>query len=264
MPATETLEGLHLNDPASAAPLLRLDGAVRHRERTRVLDGVTLEVRVGEVAALLGLNGAGKSTLLALAAGALSADAGTVRVAGTDPRRDTARARALIGWLPDPVPLYPELTVGEQVDTAAALSGVAKRLRQSAVARALERLDLGALAPRLCGQLSRGMAQRVGIAQAIVHAPTLLLLDEPTAGLDPVQHARFNALLGELKADMGIVHATHQLGELGAATDRVVILHRGQLRYAANRDTLRTPGALAQAFMDHVLAATQSTPERAA
>ncbi len=213
----------------AAAPILSVDGLSRQWGARRVLDGISCTAARGEVLALLGVNGAGKSTLLRIIAGVLAPDAGRISIDGRTLADDPAAARRLVGWLPEQPPLYPELTVGEYLDFVAALRGLARADRARAIADVLGRLELTDLTRRLCGVLSKGQAQRVGLAQAIVHRPALLLLDEPTSGLDPVQIERVRTLIGALRADSAIVISTHQLAEVRTLADRVVILHGGRL-----------------------------------
>lgn len=234
-------------------PVLEYIDATLRRDGRPVLMGVSMAIEAHSLVALLGANGAGKSTLMALAAGALAPDSGRVRVFGHDPVRDARTLRSRIGWLPDPVPLYPELRVREQVAAAGRLRGLASRAARDAAADALERVGAAAFSERLCGQLSRGEAQRVGLAQAIVHGPDLLLLDEPSAGLDPVQQGRLAELLSVLRGTMTIVHATHHLAE-AAIADRVVILDRGRIRLDARRAELPDAEAIGRAFLGIALA----------
>jgi ABC-2 type transport system ATP-binding protein len=209
--------------------LIRAEAVVRHQGGREVLRGVALALPAGTTLGLLGINGAGKSTLLRVLAGVLAPDAGRVALAGVDLREDPRAARALVGWLPERAPLYPELTVAEGIGFAAALRGLAGRARHAAVARAIERCDLGSVRHRLAAQLSRGFAQRAGLAQAIVHEPPVLLLDEPTAGLDPLQAQRFHALLAELRPGRASVLSSHQLAEVQAGCTHAAILHDGHL-----------------------------------
>jgi ABC-2 type transport system ATP-binding protein len=218
-----------MNSAPPGASLLVVDGVTRRHGTRTVLDGISFAVARGEVLALLGVNGAGKSTLLRLIAGVLAADTGHITIDGRTLADDPAAARRLIGWLPEHPPLYPELTVGEYLDFVAALRGIARADRARAIEDVLARLELAELANRLCGVLSKGQAQRVGLAQAIVHRPPLLLLDEPTSGLDPVQIERFHGLIGALRGDTAIVVSTHQLAEVRTLADRVAILHQGRL-----------------------------------
>jgi len=234
-------------------PALEFVDAVRHRDGIPVLSSVSLAVEPGEQVALLGINGAGKSTMLALAAGVLAPDSGTVRVLGSDPIRYSSLLRQRVGWLPDPVPLYPELRVREQIAASARLRGLPARASRAAAEAAIERIGIEGLADRLCGQLSRGEAQRVGLAQAIAHGPDVLLLDEPAAGLDPVQHARLGSLLASLRGTTAVLHATHHLSD-AAMADRIVMLDRGHVRRIATRAELPNADAIAGAFLAIALA----------
>lgn len=226
--------------------LIEAEGLVRRHGWREVLRGVSFTLAAGQVLGLLGVNGAGKSTLLRLLAGVLAPDAGSVRIAGADLAADPRAARSRVGWLPERAPLYPELTVAESLAFAASLRGLAGAAGRAAVARAIERCGLGEVRTRLCGNLSRGFAQRTGLAQAIVHEPPVLLLDEPTAGLDPLQARRFHELLATLKPGRAIVLSSHQLAEVQAGCDLAAVLHAGVL------DAPAAPGdgsALSARFM---------------
>jgi ABC-2 type transport system ATP-binding protein len=213
-----------------------------------VLSGVSLSLPRDTALGLLGINGAGKSTLLRLLAGVLAPDAGHIRLAGVDLREQPQAARRLLGWLPERAPLYADLSVTESIAFAARLRGLADA--RAAVARAIERCDLGEVRHRLCANLSRGFAQRAGLAQAIVHEPPVLLLDEPTAGLDPLQAQRFHALLAELRPGRCIVLSSHQLAEVQASCTLAAILHAGQLDPPA---PIGDGAELRARFMDRVL-----------
>lgn len=232
--------------PSPAA--LEFVDATRSRDGRAVLAGVSLAVAPGEQVAVLGINGAGKSTMLALAAGVLAPDSGLVRVQGQDPIRKASLLRQRVGWLTDPVPLYPELRVNEWIAASTRLRGLSTRASRAAAAQAIERIGIEALSDRLCGQLSRGESQRVGLAQAIAHGPEVLLLDEPAAGLDPVQHARLTSLLASLRGTTAVLHATHHLSD-AATADRIVMLDRGRVRRIATRAELPNADAIASAFL---------------
>ncbi len=209
--------------------LIHAEGVARRHAAHVVVSNLALDVPAGTALGLLGINGAGKSTLLRMLAGVLAPDSGRITIAGLDLHEDPRAARHLIGWLPERAPLYPELTVSEVLVFAARLRGLSRAPAQLAVARAIERCDLGEVRQRLCANLSRGFAQRVGLAQAIVHEPPVLLLDEPTAGLDPLQAQRLHSLLAELKHGRAIVLSSHQLAEVQASCDCAAILHEGTL-----------------------------------
>ncbi len=215
-------------------PLLQLDRVGRRLAGREVVRGVSFRLERGEVMGLLGVNGAGKSTTLAMIAGALAPDSGSVRIDGRDLAEAPELARTKIGWLPETVPLWPELTVTETLDACGRLHGMTRASRNIAIERELLRLDLAPMAKRLCGQLSLGQKRRVGLAMALLHDPELLVLDEPNNGLDPVQAAQLRELIGTLSRQRGTILSTHVLAEVEAMCDRVVILHEGAVRHDAS------------------------------
>lgn len=200
---------------------------IRYGPRTAV-DGVDLDLHHGEILGLLGPNGAGKTTLLRRLAGLVPGHAGTVDFDGADPAADP-RTRARIGYLPEDPPLYPDDSARQYVTYLAALAGVERARRSQAAEFALGRVGADDLAERLNGRLSRGQRQRVALAGAIVHRPDVLLLDEPSEGLDPAQKVAFRSLLGELRPLAAIVLSTHVLAEAQAVCDRVVVVDRGRV-----------------------------------
>jgi ABC-2 type transport system ATP-binding protein len=208
--------------------MLQARGIVmRYGPRTAV-DGVDLDLRPGEILGLLGPNGAGKTTLLRRLAGLLPGSAGTVDLDGADPAVAPA-ARARIGYLPEDPPLYADDIAVQYVAYLAALSGVPRGKRKVSAAEALERAGADKLAGRVVGRLSKGQRQRVALAGAIVHGPSLLLLDEPSEGLDPRQMVGLRTLLGDLKKKASIVFSTHLLAEAQAVCDRVVVIDQGRI-----------------------------------
>ncbi|MES2404920.1 MAG: ABC transporter ATP-binding protein [Pseudomonadota bacterium] len=221
---------------ASTPALLELDHVSRRLSGHPVLQDVSFSLSRDEVLGLLGVNGAGKSTTLAIIAGVLQPDAGSVRIDGKDVNDDARTLRDRIGWVPESVPLWPELTVAESLDACGRLRGLPKSARKTASERELGRLELNDIAQRLCGQLSLGQKRRVGLAQALLHEPDLLVLDEPGNGLDPVQAAQLRERIGKLKPKRGIILSSHDLAEVEAMCDRVVILHDGRVRHDAKLD----------------------------
>jgi ABC-2 type transport system ATP-binding protein len=195
----------------------------------RALDDVSFRVERGEVAALLGPNGSGKSTLMRVLTGYFAATAGHVRVDGHAVGEQPAAARRRVGYLPEQVSLYPELTVRRTLEFVAAVKGLVGRARRVAVEEAIARCGLAEVADRLAGKLSKGYRQRVGLAQALVGDPPLLVLDEPTVGLDPVQTREMRALLVGLTGQRTVLLSTHVLSEASALCTRVVILANGRL-----------------------------------
>ena len=201
---------------------------------------IDLCLGASEIVGLLGTNGAGKSTTLALLAGALAPTAGRIEVLGRDLHRAPREARRAIGLLPERPPLHPDLTVDENLAFAARLAGVARRQVRFAVTRAKERSDLGRLGNRLARRLSRGEAQRAGIAQALVHDPQVLLLDEPTAGLDPIQAETLRQLIRSLRPGRAVLLATHLLPDVEGLCDRVILLHEGRQTAVSSGDDTPT------------------------
>lgn len=205
----------------------------------RALDGVGLTVAPGERVALLGHNGAGKSTLMKIVLGLLPADEGRVEVLGRAP--GSAEARAQVAYLPENAAFHPSLTGEEQIALYLRLRG-----GRAAQARALlDSVGLGEAARRRIGTYSKGMRQRVGLAQALIGRPRLLVLDEPTGGLDPVSRREFYAILDRLAAEgAAILLSSHALTEVEARTDRIVILSRGRVVADDTLDGLRRNAAL--------------------
>ncbi|KAB7627397.1 ABC transporter ATP-binding protein [Alkalilimnicola sp. S0819] len=243
--------------------LLQAEGLTRAYGERQALHALDLTVRRGEVLGLLGPNGAGKSTTLRLLSGCLPPSAGRIRLGGVDLLAEPARAKRRLGYLPEHPPLHPELSVQAYLAFCARLRGVPRGRRAAAVERALERCGLGEVRRRLIGRLSKGYQQRVGIAQALVHDPALVILDEPTVGLDPLQLRAVRALIGELRGEHAVVFSSHILSEVQALCDRVLILARGRVVYSgAVREQARAdqvvvafapdPGAEALATVDGI------------
>jgi len=192
------------------------------------VDGVDLRLERGQVLGLLGPNGAGKTSTLQMICGALAPTAGEIRINGVDLLGEPRRAKRALGYLPEVPPLYRDMTVREYLDFCAALHAVPRDRRTALRERAVERCGLGDTRPRLIGNLSKGYQQRVGIAQAILHEPAAIVLDEPTVGLDPIQIREIRALIAELGRGHGVILSTHILAEVQAVCSHVQIMHRGR------------------------------------
>lgn len=199
----------------------------RDRNSERV-SGINLQLRLGEVVGLLGVNGAGKSTTLRLLTGALAPTSGSVRVMGLDLHRQPLQAKHHIGLLPESPPLYADLTVNENLNFAARLQGLSAPATITARERIKEQCGLADYGEKLVGKLSRGFGQRVGIAQAMIHQPAILVLDEPTVGLDPAQANALRELIKEVSPGCGIILASHILLDMEQLCQRVIILNEGR------------------------------------
>jgi ABC-2 type transport system ATP-binding protein len=209
--------------------LVRVTDLSRRFGRHAALEGVNLTLDRGEVLGLLGPNGAGKTTCLRILSGNLAPSSGQVEIAGIDLARNPVGAKRHLGYLPERPPLHPELRVDEYLTFCARLHRVAPARVRAAVNEAKERCGLHDAGRRPIARLSKGYRQRLGIAQSIVHRPQLLILDEPTEGLDPVQIREVRHLVRDLAADSGVIFSSHILPEVQAVCDRVVILHRGRV-----------------------------------
>lgn len=198
------------------------------------VENVTFSVQPGEVVGFLGPNGAGKTTTMRMLTGFLPPTDGSASIAGHDIFEDPLAARRAVGYLPETPPLYPEMSVEDYVEYVAKLKDVPRKERRAAVDRALARCGLSDVRRRVIGALSKGYRQRVGLAQAIVHDPAVLILDEPTVGLDPIQIREIRALIAQLAAEKRngrartVILSTHILPEVEAICRRVLIISRGR------------------------------------
>jgi ABC-2 type transport system ATP-binding protein len=196
---------------------------------TTAISDVTFSVEPGEILGFLGPNGAGKTTTMRILAGYLPATTGTARIAGYDVHDDSLAVRQRIGYLPETPPLYPEMTVEGFLKFVASIKGVPAGDRSQKVAAAIERCNLLEKRQTIIRKLSKGYRQRVGIAQAIVHDPPAIILDEPTVGLDPRQIIEVRNLIKSLAGSHTIILSTHILPEVSMTCNRVVIINRGQV-----------------------------------
>jgi ABC-2 type transport system ATP-binding protein len=195
----------------------------------RAVRDVSFEIARGEIVGFLGPNGAGKSTTLRMLAGFLGATSGTVRVDGHDVTEEPLRARAAIGYMPETAPLYPEMRVSEYLAFRAELKGLRRAARKDAVARSLRDANVEHFAEVMIGHLSKGYRQRVGLADALLGSPPLLILDEPTAGLDPNQIREVRALIRRIGEERTVLLSTHILPEVEATCTRALVIARGRL-----------------------------------
>jgi len=221
------------------------DFTVEAIELTRLYGGraavsdVSFNLAKGQVLGFLGPNGAGKSTTMKMLTGNLAPSLGSVKICGIDMIENPKEAKKLIGYLPEMRPLYKEFTVDEYLTIAARLHNVAGRDIKKAVEVAKERCGLGHMSKRLIENLSNGYQQRVGIAQAIIHNPTVVILDEPTVGLDPIQIRDIRALIKEIGQEHSVIVSTHILPEVEMVCDHVQIIDQGQLVFNGDIEVLK-------------------------
>jgi ABC-2 type transport system ATP-binding protein len=209
--------------------LIQADGLSRYFGERCALEDASLRLRRGEVLGFLGPNGAGKSTTMRILSGVLAPSSGSVSIAGFNLLEQPLAARARLGFLPEQPPLYLDATVNEYLHHCARLHRVRRADAAEAVTSAKARCGLREVGTRLIGNLSKGYQQRVGIAQAIVHSPAVVILDEPTVGLDPIQIREIRALIRDLRSDHGILLSTHILPEVQATCDRVILINKGRI-----------------------------------
>lgn len=202
------------------------------------VDDISFSVERGEILGFLGPNGAGKTTTMRILTGFLPATEGRARVAGFDVFERPMEAKRRTGYLPETPPLYPEMTVVEYLRFVARINGMPSGDRRTQVGLAMERTNISDMADRYCGKLSKGYRQRVGLAQAILHNPDVLILDEPTAGLDPRQIIETRRLITELAGDHTVILSTHILPEVSQTCQRVVIINRGRVVAVDTPDNL--------------------------
>ncbi|NND89781.1 MAG: ATP-binding cassette domain-containing protein [Granulosicoccus sp.] len=211
------------------APLLEAQGLTLHRGDGVGVYDISLSLRRGDILGLLGLNGAGKSTTLRILSGLLVPDEGSVRIDGFSMEDTPLQARAHIGYLPDQPPLYDDMRVAEYLRLAGRVRGLSGDRLIERQARVTEQCALGDVQRKIIGTLSKGFRQRVGLAQAIIHQPSVVLLDEPASGLDPQQMDSMRQLIRDTGKEQALIFSTHLLAEVTATCNRVAIIHAGRL-----------------------------------
>ena len=209
--------------------MIEVERLTKHYGPVTAIRDVSFAVAPGEIVGFLGPNGAGKSTTMRILSCFMPASSGTAKVAGFDVFRDSMAVRQRIGYLPENVPLYSEMRVASYLDFVAEVKGVGRTLRRSRVADVMERCRIDDVQHRLIGKLSKGYRQRVGLAQAIVNDPAVLILDEPTIGLDPQQITEIRALIKSLAGDHTVILSTHILPEVSMVCSGVIIINRGSI-----------------------------------
>ena len=218
--------------------MIEVQHVTKHYGRVTAVDDVSFRVERGEILGFLGPNGAGKTTTMRILTGYMPPTQGKALVAGFDVLEQPLEAKRRTGYLPESPPLYPEMTVRQYLGFVAKLKGVAAAERKKRVAWAMERTRVADVADRHCGKLSKGYRQRVGLAQAILHNPDVLILDEPTAGLDPKQILETRDLIKGLAGEHTVILSTHILPEVAQTCQRVVIINKGRVVAVDTPDNL--------------------------
>jgi len=234
----------------------------RYGDLTAVSD-VSFSVAPGQIVGFLGPNGAGKTTTMRIITSFLPATAGSVKVAGYDIFEDSFEVRKRIGYLPEHPPLYTDMTVTSYLRFVARIKGVPRNEVAAALERAVERCGLTEVAHRVTGFLSKGFRQRLGLAQAIIHNPAVLVLDEPTIGLDPKQIIDIRTLIKELGGEHTVVLSTHILPEVSQVCDKVVIINMGRIVVEESLADLTRERSLEEVFLQAIAREEEVTAEAA-
>ena len=209
--------------------MIKVEGLTKRYARTVAVDNISFEVGKGKIIGFLGPNGAGKTTTMRVLTCYLPPTDGTASVAGFDVMKQPLEVKRRIGYLPEAPPLYPEMEVVEYLDFVARIKGIPRSEIKQRVDNVIQRCAIGDVRTKLLGKLSKGYRQRVGLAQAIIHNPDVLVLDEPTAGLDPKQIIETRQLIKSLAGDHTIILSTHILPEVEQTCQEVIIINRGKL-----------------------------------
>jgi ABC-2 type transport system ATP-binding protein len=244
--------------------MIEVERLTRRFGTVKAVDGVSFTIGRGEIVGLLGLNGAGKTTTMRMLTTFLQPTSGRARLAGHDVVDEPLLVRRSVGYLPENVPLYLEMRVREYLTFRAKLKDVPRARRREAIHHVIQRCNLGDVEDRVVGHLSRGYRQRVGLADALVHAPDILILDEPTASLDPVQIREVRALIRELGDRHTILLSTHIMSEVEAVCSRVIIIERGKIAVDDTLSRLRSDSAIvleAKGPADASRRALETTPQ---
>ena len=216
------------------------------------VDDVSFTVATGEAAGFLGPNGAGKTTTMRILTGFMPATSGTVTVEGFDVFKDSFEVRKRIGYLPETPPLYLEMTVRSYLIHVGKLKALPGSTLKAAADRVIEECGLEHVSGRLCGHLSKGYRQRVGLAQALIHQPAVLILDEPTVGLDPAQIIEIRALIRGLTAERTVILSTHILPEVQQICQKVVLINGGRIALESSMTDLVRERSLEEEYLRHV------------
>jgi ABC-2 type transport system ATP-binding protein len=218
--------------------MISVSGVTKSYGKLIAIDNISFQVEKGEILGFLGPNGAGKTTTMRIITGYTPPTEGEVRIGGFDVVEDPIEAKKQIGYLPENPPLYNEMTVGGYLDFVADLKDVPGKIKWERISYVMDKCGIGDVKNRLIGNLSKGYRQRIGIAQALVNDPAVLILDEPTIGLDPKQIIEIRGLIKSLAGGRTIILSTHMLPEVNMMCTRVVIIHRGKIALEESLDRI--------------------------
>jgi len=232
--------------------MVEVRGLTKYYGEFRAIQDVSFTAERGEILGLLGPNGAGKTTTMRIVTGFMPATEGTAVVEGFDVSTEAHEARRRIGYLPENPPLYHDMTVSSYLKFVGRIKGVKRSELAGALDRVLEKCFLTEVASRIVGRLSKGYRQRVGLAQALIHSPPVLILDEPTIGLDPRQIIEIRGLIKELAADRTVILSTHILPEVSQICGKVVIINEGRVVVEKNLKELAQGASLEEVFLRYI------------
>ncbi len=232
--------------------MVEVRGLTKYYGEFRAIENVSFTAQQGEILGLLGPNGAGKTTTMRIVTGFMPATEGTAVVEGFDVSTEAQEARRRIGYLPENPPLYHDMTVSSYLKFVGRIKGVKRSELAGALDRVLEKCFLTEVAARIVGRLSKGYRQRVGLAGALIHNPPVLILDEPTIGLDPRQIIEIRGLIKELAADRTVILSTHILPEVSQICGKVVIINEGRVVVEKNLKELAQGASLEEVFLRYI------------
>ena len=229
--------------------MITVKGLTKRYARNTAVDDISFDVQKGQIVGFLGPNGAGKTTTMRILTGFLPATSGTAKVAGFDVFTESAEVRRRIGYLPENPPLYADMTTEAYLRFVARIKGMPKAAIEDAIERVVKLCGLESVHTRLLGHLSKGFRQRAGLAQALIHDPPVLVLDEPTIGLDPRQIIEIRSLIRQLAGQRTVILSTHILPEVSQICEKVVIINEGRVVLEEDMTRLTRGGSLEEVFL---------------
>lgn len=234
----------------SSDPVIDVHRLSKYYGRFVAVEDLSFSIPEGQIVALVGPNGAGKTTIMRMLTGYLAPSAGTASIAGLDIQRDRLACATLIGYLPENGPVYSDMTPREALRFLADMRGLPRASRQERIDVVAGQCDIHSILDKPIGKLSKGLRQRVGLAQALLHDPPILIMDEPTAGLDPIQIRQYRTHVQALRQDKTVLVSTHILQEVDAIADRVLVVNKGRLVFDGAPMELAGHSSLEQRFYE--------------